>query len=362
MPIEANRDEAIRCRELAEKAQIEGDIAKCTRLLEKSLRLYRDTHTEAMLESINRAAKHTQFDTGVSDPTATVPRLRKMSPTRGASSFSQEQVAGVRRILSLTSYYELLQIDKSATDDQIKKAYRKLALRFHPDKCKAPQAEDAFKKISKAFQCLSDAYKRKMYDASGRDSDDPVAAHSSKARFHTDEMSAQDIFEAFFGMPHGRIPRNRQSHRNQFSAGNDFLRFVPILILFGLSIISAILQQVTTPSPRFSLTPTPEMKSRTTTSFMEVPYFTKPDHASSYPIGSTSRTSFDKNVEVAYIQSLFNDCQYEDRVVNHKVQMAKRRGDLTFTEPAKPSCDKLEALRSRFPSEFSRRISSWGEL
>lgn len=362
MPIEANRDEAIRCRELAEKARIQGDIPKCIRLLEKSLRLYRDTHTEAMLESINRAAKHTQSESGVCDPTSTVNRLRKMSTTRGASSCSQEQVAGVRRILSLTSYYEVLQIDKSATDDQIKKAYRKLALRFHPDKCKAPQAEDAFKKISKAFQCLSDAYKRKMYDASGRDSDDPVASHSSTGIFHPHEMSAQDVFEAFFGVPHGRIPRNRQSHRNQFSASNEFLRFVPILIIFGLSIISAFLQQVTTTSPRFSLTPTPDMKIRTTTSFMEVPYFSKPDHAASYPIGSTSRITFDKNVEVAYIQSLFNDCQYEDRVFNHKLQMAKRRGDLTFTEPTKPSCDKLDALRSQYPSEFSRRISSWGEL
>ncbi len=51
-------------------------------------------------------------------------------------------------IIAKKDYYELLGVTKQATEDQLKKAYRKLALRFHPDKNRAPQATDAFKKVS----------------------------------------------------------------------------------------------------------------------------------------------------------------------------------------------------------------------
>jgi len=50
----------------------------------------------------------------------------------------------------------VLGIAKTANDDEIKKAYRKLALKVHPDKNRAPAAPDAFKKVGQAYQCLSD--------------------------------------------------------------------------------------------------------------------------------------------------------------------------------------------------------------
>ena len=66
-------------------------------------------------------------------------------------------------------YYEVLGVQKGATKEQIKDAYRKLALQFHPDRNKAPEAEARFKEISEAYAVLSDDEKRRQYDAFGRE-------------------------------------------------------------------------------------------------------------------------------------------------------------------------------------------------
>ncbi|GAB6030866.1 hypothetical protein CHUAL_007701 [Chamberlinius hualienensis] len=66
-------------------------------------------------------------------------------------------------------YYKILGISKGATEDDIKKAYRKMALKYHPDKNKAPDAEEKFKEIAEAFEVLSDKNKREIYDQYGEE-------------------------------------------------------------------------------------------------------------------------------------------------------------------------------------------------
>src|SRR5260370_26930727 len=64
-------------------------------------------------------------------------------------------------------YYEILSVSRSATDDDIKKAYRRLALQYHPDRNSAPEATERFKEATEAYQVLSDAEKRSQYDRYG---------------------------------------------------------------------------------------------------------------------------------------------------------------------------------------------------
>jgi len=84
-----------------------------------------------------------------------------------------------------TDYYKTLGVSKNTKDDEIKKAYRKLAMKYHPDHTKGDKsAEEKFKKISEAYAVLSDKEKRKQYDTFGSDG------------FHQ-RFSQEDIFRSF---------------------------------------------------------------------------------------------------------------------------------------------------------------------
>merc|ERR1719399_1414017 len=90
----------------------------------------------------------------------------------------------------------MLEVPRDSGEDVVKKAYKKLALRLHPDKCKAPGAEEAFKKLSKAFQCLTDARKRQVYDQYG---DEEAMERHGHGFGGGDFMTPEDLFSAFFG-------------------------------------------------------------------------------------------------------------------------------------------------------------------
>lgn len=102
-------------------------------------------------------------------------------------------------------YYEILGVDKDANDAEIKKAYRKLALKWHPDKNtdNREEAERMFKVISEAYEVLSDPEKRKVYDVYGKDGlvggGGMGAGASFGPSFQFHFMNPNDLFQQFFG-------------------------------------------------------------------------------------------------------------------------------------------------------------------
>lgn len=131
-------------------------------------------------------------------------------------------------------YYEVLGIAKGASDDEIKKAYRKLSKQYHPDINKDPGAEDKFKEIAEAYEILSDPQKRAAYDQYGHAGTDPNYGGGGGfggfgggygGGFSGGGFGGfEDIFESFFGGGGGSVNPNapRQGADLQYSLNLKF--------------------------------------------------------------------------------------------------------------------------------------------
>jgi molecular chaperone DnaJ len=106
-------------------------------------------------------------------------------------------------------YYEVLGVDRGATNSDLKKAYRKLALQFHPDKNPGDrEAEEKFKEAAEAYEVLRDNQKRQIYDQYGHQGLEG-SGFSGFGGFEDIFSSFGDIFEDFFGFGGGRRSRSR---------------------------------------------------------------------------------------------------------------------------------------------------------
>jgi molecular chaperone DnaJ len=97
-------------------------------------------------------------------------------------------------------YYEALGVNRDASEEDIKKAYRKLAMKWHPDRNPDnPKAEERFKEAKEAYEVLTDPHKRPAYDQFGHAGVDPSAAAGAGAGFGQGQTGFGDIFSDIFG-------------------------------------------------------------------------------------------------------------------------------------------------------------------
>ena len=231
-----NADEASRCLDISRSklssATCESDLVR-VEMPRKRRNFHRRSEAAKIARKISeRRAKG--FATSSSAPGEA--RAKEASARRTAQETSptkKEYVKGtteqeklMRDIQSKKNdYYAVLSVERTATDSEIKKAYRKLAVKIHPDKCQGTGAEEAFKIVSKAFACLSDAEKRAAYDRYGSE-EGPQGMASGMRRRHAgqahspfggfeDDIDPREIFNMFFG---GGMP----GVRFQTFGGNGF--------------------------------------------------------------------------------------------------------------------------------------------
>src|SRR5699024_8437890 len=108
-----------------------------------------------------------------------------------------------------SDYYEILGIDRNATQEEVKKAYRRKARKLHPDVNPDQKTQEEFKAVTAAYEVLADPEKRAFYDRGG----DPFSTGGGAGDFGQG-FSFSDIMDAFFGQNAQRGPRSR-SRRGQ---------------------------------------------------------------------------------------------------------------------------------------------------
>lgn len=365
--MDGNKDEAHRCIDIAVQAFAEGKMEKAEKFLLKAEKLFPTERAKELLSKVkagattggNRSSTSGNVNgsphrNGASNGNG--PRKRKNSDSRHVEpEYTKEQLEAVRKVKGCRNYYEILSITKEATDSEIKKSYKKLALLLHPDKNKAPGASDAFKAVGNAAAILTDAEKRKQYDLYGIN-ETHSSGHGVRrdnyeyayARGFQAEVSPEDLFNMFFGggfaqqNVYMRQKRRRQQHRddgeNQ-SNSSALINFLPILLLIALSMVSSFFIS----DPIYSLSPSHKYAVKRETNRLKVPYYVKNNFHSEYQ-GSVGR--LEESVEEDYIDHLKYSCSRERNYRDSMLAKARSFGDRDLFRKAQninmPSCDNLQ--------------------
>lgn len=328
--------------------------------------MYPSVKARALIEKLNNlngsttGRRQSAPDNNIHDDKPSKSHSSERSETghseKSVDDFTEEQLVAVKRIKKCKDYYEILGITKDATDADLKKAYRKLALKMHPDKNKAPGATEAFKAIGNAFSVLSDPEKRKKYDLYGEDVSHQIRTnrdgydHYDYSRGFEGDISAEELFNMFFGggFPSGNVyvhRRNQNGHFQRHShseSGYGLLtQLAPVLMLIFLSLMGSFL----VPDSPFSLQHSVKYSTERLTNNLKVPYFVKDDfHVDS----KYDLRRIERQVEEEYVSNLRTSCFKEKSYKETMMWRAKNYGDVKLYEKAgnldTPSCKRLNSL------------------
>lgn len=433
----ANKDDAEKAKDVGIAALQARDYPKAIRFFEKSLKLYtlpgvnllKQKAMEMLREQENPKPATPPPSAGNSSPrpassssSSSTSSSAGNGTTVGASGrqFTDEQEGGSKKIISSSkrSHYDVLGVQRNADDNAIKKAYRKLALKFHPDKNSAPSAEAAFKAITNAHDVLSDKQKRNIYDQVGHEQAEQTMNQAGAGggfggmrgfqggafRGGGVEMTPEDLFNMFFtgglGGMHGggfggrNFQQRRRQQQQQPQAEERFpqqqqqqggfmqlLQLLPIIVLFLMSFANSGTSQ-----PAFSLHSVPPyMIPRYTPPPLKVPYYVTEQfdryyqpgeihsttdfcsHSATYTLtlllsyitntGTENWRRVTREVESEYKNRLAHQCSVEQAHKQRKIQTSRTVEQRASAKSMSlPHCDDFQ---DKFGSSSGTRRSSF---
>ncbi|OCF44945.1 endoplasmic reticulum protein [Kwoniella heveanensis CBS 569] len=380
--MEGNKEEAIRCLSIASRHRSNSNLSSALKFAKKSVALYTTPEGEALITIIEReietggtanagtsgsanasgspSPSPAPSQSSAPTPNGTGPTTnskatkatgveehvtsahsrpghgsseKKAEPSSSTSTakkreFTPKQLEVVKRVKACKhhEYYEILAVEKKCSENDVKRAYKKLALLLHPDKNGAPGADEAFKMVSKAFQVLSDDNLRSAYDSNP--TYDPTQRNPGPSSFgrgggggmsgfggggpgmYQSEINPEDLFNMFFGgggggfggnSPFGganvftfggpggfqahyggrpRRPAPRQAAGD--AQASPLTALLPIIILFAfamISIIPSLFAATRAPDPTYTFEPSrfKDKDLRRETSNWHVPYHVNRD-------------------------------------------------------------------------------------
>ncbi|WOK98640.1 hypothetical protein Cni_G07352 [Canna indica] len=369
--MDGNRDEALKCLQIGKDALGSGDRARALKFLSKARRL---DPTLPIDDLLSTAASVDGEPGGSDESAASSDCSRPERPSKGASSssaaeavdpsssskaraslngsgssrgYTEGQVAVVKHVMKQDDYYQILGLEKGCAVEEVGKAYRKLSLKVHPDKNKAPGAEEAFKAVSKAFQCLNNEESRKRYDLVG--SDEPAHVRPGARRrnhgfngFNDDEFDADEIFRNFFGRgpsvatPYGTFrfraggmggPSVHEMHGSANSNLRMLIQVLPVIILLLLNFLPSS-------EPIYTLSRSYPFEHKLQTP-RGVVYFVKSvKFEEEYPYQSQKRIALEEHVERDYVGILTQNC---------RVELQRRQWGMSYQTP---HCDMLQKFKA----------------
>lgn len=442
--MEVNKEEAERSKQIGAQALRSGDLHRSRKMFQKSLRLYPLPGVEALLSQVERmiaassgnnsnatsngsgstAANNNNNNNGRSSNYSNSSRSSSSNsnmksntnsngsaPAASSSTTSSngngrphtaQQEKIVRDILAIKQsggrkmHYKILGVSESANENELKKAYRKLALKLHPDKNSAPNADEAFKLVGMAYGTLSDSQKRQIYDQFGDEDPAQGGVGMNRARrthFNQQDVSPEEIFNMFFGnmrgggggmggpgfrmytggggfgFQAGGFPQQQQQQQRQNAdpptVFQQLAQFIPIILFFLMSFLSFPDESGsgTGGTQYFSLTKeTPFLNARYTNlvKVRDIPYFVTDKFMRVYGRDKYQLSQVERMVERSYEQYLTGECRAEKKQRDKMVHNARYNSGVSegereavLAEAQKMKLARCLELDQLFPAKTS---------
>ncbi|KAJ2514052.1 Chaperone protein dnaJ [Coemansia sp. RSA 2049] len=415
--MEVNRDEAERALRIAQRKWQDGDKPGALRLARKSHSLYPTDASSRLIDEYSKTETNNSNNDGnketPSQAQGSTSGLRNRKATtekaeteeeetaKDGRTATEEQIKAVKQVMAdKNDYYAVLGVARGASEVELKKAYRKAALVFHPDKNTARGADEAFKLVAHAFTVLSDKDKRANYDRFGSDRPSMGTAqqqqqqhyhyyHQQQRPAYADEISPEDLFNMFFGGgnmghfnvhvgPNGRFAQRARTTVNPAAAAGGArgqshshnngeepaqsvwaacMQILPLVLLvlsfFASSILSVIFNGDA--APAYAFEQSAAYSAPRFTQSRNVPYWVD---SAEFARSSVARApsqlwQYEREIESQYVSQLQRQCRQEREHKRMLIQMA--HGWFGFGADSEklaaaqaielPACDELKRFR-----------------
>ncbi|KAL3505724.1 hypothetical protein ACH5RR_031106 [Cinchona calisaya] len=345
--MDGNKDEALRCIGIAEEALASGNKQRALKFIGIARRLNHSLSVDDLLAACedldSSRSSPSKRVTDTSGARNVVGGVKVDGVPNGERTYTEEHVQLVKQIKSKRDYYAVLGVEKSCSVEEIRKAYKKLSLKVHPDKNKAPGSEEAFKKVSKAFKCLSEDESRRQYDQTGLvdefEYNQQYNVRQQRRRnghnFYEDDFDPDEIFRSFFGQ--NNVFRTAHVYRSRSTGGQlrenlggNWRNLMLLLQLLPFLVI-ILFAYLPFSEPEYSLQKNFTYQFRMETEKHGVEYFVKSSEFDrKYPMGSPGRENIEFNLIRDYKNMIGRYCH---------IELQRRQWNRNYPTP---HCDRLQ--------------------